>query len=202
VPVAAVLPELWKHLPENGTALTFDEAHALFRDGEVAMLVTWPSFVSNSLDADDSAIKGKWGMANFPGDGFPWLSLWQIFVPKTTEDKDVAWAWINAFAGPDNAKRNLVEHNIGSVWTATYEDAELKAANAHFWPALLNGFARAKNPPLSGEAQDFLTNTLQDIANGRVSPADGIAAVNEKWATIPVPDAMLTAAQGSGLQEQ
>jgi ABC-type glycerol-3-phosphate transport system substrate-binding protein len=200
VAAAAALPNLWKGLPPNGSALTFDEAHALFRDGKVAMTITWPSFITNSLDKDGSAVKGKWTMTAMPGEGFTWLSLWQLFVPKTTKDMDMAWAWIKAFAGPENAKRNLVEHNIGSVWTAVYDDPELKAKNAHFWPALLGGFARAKNPPLSGEAQDFLTNTLQDIANGRTTAEAGIKAVNEKWATIPVPAAMLVAAQGSGLQ--
>jgi hypothetical protein len=138
-------------------------------------------------------------MAPFPGEGFPWLSLWQLFLPKATKDKDTAWAWMKAFAGPENAKSNLVNHNIGSVWTAVYEDPGLKAKNAHFWPALLDGFKRAKNPPLSGESQDFLTNTLQDIANGRVKADDGIKAVNDKWATLAVPPALMTAAKGSGL---
>ncbi|WP_299743327.1 extracellular solute-binding protein [Devosia sp.] len=206
VPAATAAAEeiaaLWKYLPAKGTALTFDEAHQLFKDQKVAMTITYPSFITNSLDADDSPVKGHWGMAKFPGKGFPWLSLWQLFVPTATEDKDAAWAWIKAYAGPENAKRNLVEHNIGSVWSATYDDPELKAKNAHFWPALIAGFASAKNPPLSGEAQDLLTNTLQDIVNGRVSAADGIAAVESQWAAIPVPAAMLEAAAGSGLQEK
>lgn len=193
---------LWQYLPDNGTAMSFDEAHQVFKDQKSAILMTWPSFVSNALDADDSPVKGKWGMANFPGEGFTWLSLWQLFLPATTQDKDAAWAWIKAYSGPENAKRNLVEHNIGSVWKATYEDPELAAAHSHYWPALLAGFARAKNPPLSGEAQDLLTNTLQDIANGRTPAADGIAAVNTGWTSIPVPSALLEAAKGSGLQAQ
>lgn len=199
---AEEIAALWKHLPAKGTALTFDEAHQLFKDQKVAITITWPSFITNSLDADGSPVKGKWSMAKFPGPGFPWLSLWQLFVPTASKDKDADWAWIKAYAGPANAKRNLIEHNIGSVWSATYEDPELKARNAHFWPALLAGFAAAKNPPLSGEAQDALTNTLQDIVNGRVSPAEGIASINGKWATIPVPAAMITSAQGSDLQEK
>jgi ABC-type glycerol-3-phosphate transport system substrate-binding protein len=190
---------LWKHLPENGNAMSFDEAHQVFRDGGVAMLATWPSFVTNSLDADGSPVAGKWGMTAFPGDGFPWLSLWQMFVPTTTKDRAAAWAWIKAYAGPQNAKRNLVEHNIGSVWTATYDDAELAATRAHFWPALTAGFAKAKNPPLSGEAQDFLTNTLQEVANGRMDAAAAIASINQTWAGIPVPPALLEAAKGSDL---
>ncbi|OJX49734.1 MAG: hypothetical protein BGO81_19410 [Devosia sp. 66-22] len=206
VPAATAAAEeitaLWKYLPEKGTALTFDEAHQLFKDQQVAITVTYPSFITNSLDAEGSPVAGKWGMSQFPGQGFPWLSLWQLFIPSATEDKDAAWAWIKAYAGPENAKRNLVEHNIGSVWAATYEDPELKERNAHFWPALTAGFAAAKNPPLSGEAQDLLTNTLQDIVNGRVSAADGIGSVAAQWANIPVPPAMLEAAAGSDLQEK
>ncbi len=202
VKAAEELAALWQYLPEKGTAMTFDEAHQVFIDGDAAMLVTWPSFVTKQLDAEDSPLKGKWGMATFPGEGFTWLSLWQLFVPESTEDKDAAWAWAKAYAGPENATRNLVEHNIGSVWKATYEDEALAAERAHFWPALTAGFARAKNPPLSGEAQDFLTNTLQDVANGRTSPADGIASINAAWANIPVPSAMLEAAKGSGLQAE
>jgi ABC-type glycerol-3-phosphate transport system substrate-binding protein len=190
---------LWPFLPDNGTAMSFDEAHQVFKEGGAAILVTWPSFITNALDADDSPVKGKWSMATFPGGGFPWLSLWQLFVPVDTKDRAAAWTWIKAFAGPGNATRNLVDHNIGSVWTATYDDPTVAGARGHFLPALLAGFASAKNPPLSGEAQDFLTNTMQDIANGRTSAADGVAAINSTWAGIPVPPALLEAARGSGL---
>lgn len=192
------IAELWKYLPEKGTALTFDEAGQLFEDGKVAMLIDWPSFITGQLDSDKSGVKGKWSMAKFPGAGFPWLSLWQLFVPQTTKDKDAAWAWIKAYAGPDNAKTNLVKYNIGSVWSATYDDPDLKAKNAHYWPELIGGFSTAKNPPLSGEAQDDLTNTLQDIANGRVSAADGIASVNQKWASVQVPAPLAQAAAAAG----
>ncbi|MBW7922063.1 MAG: extracellular solute-binding protein [Rubellimicrobium sp.] len=197
--VAGEIAALWSFLPENGTAMSFDEAHAAFANGEAALLVTWPSFTIDTLDTDGVAAKGHWQLVNFPGDGFPWLSLWQLFVPAAVEDREAAWTWIKAFAGPEHATRNLIEHNFGSVWVSTYEDEALAAERAHFWPAQIEGFSRAKNPPLSGEAQDFLTNTLQEIANGRISAADGIAMVNETWGTLPVPPALLEAANGSGL---
>ena len=198
---AAILPKLWQHLPTGGKALSFDEAETLFAQGQAALLVDWPSFSTKMLDdPKKSKIVGKWGMAAFPGQGFPWLSLWQQFVPKSTQDKETAFAWIQAFAGEANAKKNLVENGINSVWLSTYDDPALKASHAHYWPTMIEGFSRAKNPPLSGEAQDFLTNTLVEIATGQTTPEAGIAKVNEKWATIPVPSALLTAAAGSGLQ--
>jgi ABC-type glycerol-3-phosphate transport system substrate-binding protein len=196
---AALLPRIWKDMPKNGAAMSFDEAGALFRDGKVAMLVDWPSFVSNSLDADGSAVKGKWQQVAFPGPGFPWLSLWQLFIPKTAPDADLAWAWIKTFAGPENARENYIRYNIDPVWLAVYDDPQLKAQHADQWPAMVAGFSRAKNPPLSGEVQDFLTNTLQDVANGRVDPAAAIARVNKAWAGMPVPAALLQSAKASGL---
>ena len=202
VAAAALLPKLWRFLPRNGAALSFDEAGALFRDGKAAMLIDWPSFVSNSLNADASAVHGHWRQVTYPGPGFPWLSLWQMFVPKTAADPALAWSWIKIFAGPEFAKQNFVQHNIGSVWLTVYDDPALKAQHANQWPAQVPDFSRAKNPPLSGESQDFLTNTLQDVANGRVSPEQGIRNVNEKWATLAVPPALLGAAKASGLAAQ
>ena len=203
VAAAEILPKLWAHLPEGGKALSFDEAETLFAQGQAALLVDWPSFSTKMLDDPaKSKVVGKWGMAAFPGAGFPWLSLWQQFVPKSTTDQATAFAWIQAFAGEANAKQNLVENGINSVWLSTYEDPALKASHTHYWPTMIAGFARAKNPPLSGEAQDFLTNTLVEIATSQTTAADGIAKVNEKWATIPVPPALLTAAAGSGLQSK
>ncbi len=198
---AALLPRLWKHLPPGGQALTFDEAERLFADGKAAMLVDWPSFSTKTLDDPaKSKIVGKWTMARFPGAGFPWLSLWQEFVPKSTQDKETAWAWIEAFAGEKNAKRNLVEHGINSVWLSTYQDPELAKKYQHYWPVMQEGFSRAKNPPLSGEAQDFLTNSLVEVATGQTDAKAAIEKVNTTWAGIPVPKALLGAAAGAGQQ--
>ena len=200
---AAILPDLWAHMPPDSAALTFDEAHQVFMDGGVAMLVTWPSFVSNALDdGSQSGVAGKWSQVGFPGDGFPWLSLWQQFIPNNAEDKEIAWEWIKEFTGEDNAKHHYTKHNINSVWLSTYEDDALAAQHTHQWPAMIEGFSRAKNPPLSGEAQDFLTNTLVEVATGQVSAAEAIERVNQKWATVPVPSALLEAATGAGLRAQ
>ncbi|MDQ0474390.1 ABC transporter substrate-binding protein [Labrys wisconsinensis] len=193
-----LLAELWKHLPKQGSAMSFDEANAAFRDGKAAMLVTWPSFANKFLDEDASPIKGHWHQVSFPGPGFPYLSQWQLFLVDSAPDKDLAWAWIKTFAGPENARQNYERFGIGSPWKALYEDPELKAAHAHDWPARLADLPRAQNPVLSGEALDFLNNTLQDIANGRVSPEDGVAAINAAWANFPVPPTLMETARSVG----
>lgn len=200
---AVIVGHIWDYLPDNGLALSFEEAAQIFMDGQSAMLATWPSFVSTALDnPETSGVYGKWSQVPFPGEGFPWLSLWQMFIPKATENKDAAFQWIQAYAGEANAKDWYVKYGIGSVWQSTYEDEELAAQHAHQWPALTGDFARAKNPPLSGEAQDFLAATLIEIATGQKSPEEGISAVNEKWQTVPVPPSILEVAAVAGFQAQ
>jgi hypothetical protein len=67
---------------------------------------------------------------------------------------------------------------------------------------MLDDFKRAKNPPLSGEAQDFLTNTLVEVATGQTAPENAIARVNDAWSAIPVPPALLEAAAGAGFKAE
>ena len=198
VATGKLIAELWKHLPKQGGAMSFDEANAAFRDGKTAMLVTWPSFANKFLDADDSPIKGHWHQVSFPGPGWPSLSQWQLFVPDSAPDKNLAWEWIKTFAGPENAKANYVNFGIGSPWKVLYDDPELKKQHAHDWPAKLADLPRAQNPVLSGEALDFLNNTMQDIANGRVTPDAGIASINTAWANFQVPQTLLETAKTVG----
>ncbi|HVO44054.1 MAG TPA: extracellular solute-binding protein [Aggregatilineales bacterium] len=203
VAVAKLLPDLWKYLPPNGAALSFDEAEQLFADGKAAMLVDWPSFSSKKLDdKTTSKVAGHWSQVNFPGAGFPWLSLWQQFIPANAKSKDISWKWISTFAGEAQAKDNYVTYGINSVWLSTYQDTDLAAAHAHQWPAMLEGFKRAKNPPLSGEAQDFLTNTMVQVATGQVTADAAIDQINAKWATLAVPASTLEVAVGAGMQEK
>jgi ABC-type glycerol-3-phosphate transport system substrate-binding protein len=202
VATGKLIAELWKHLPKQGNAMSFDEANAAFRDGKAAMLVTWPSFANAFLDADGSPIKGHWHQVSFPGPGFPQLSQWQLFMVDSAPDKDLAWEWMKTFAGPQAAKTNYEKFGIGSPWQALYDDADLKAKHQHDWPAKLADLPRAQNLVLTGEALDFLNNTLQDIANGRTSPEDGVAAINAAWANFAVPQTLADVAVKVGAVEK
>ena len=203
VAAAKLLPQLFAHLPDGGQALSFDQSLTLFADGRAAFLVDWPSFVTDALDDPArSKVSGHWRQLPFPGPGFPRLSLWQEFIPRATADKDAAWAWIKTFAGPDHARSNYVLHNINPVWRAVYDDPELKRRHAHHWPAMLLDFARARNPPLSAEAEDILAGALAEAATGRAAPEAAIAKVNQAWSALPVPPALLEAATGAGFKAQ
>jgi len=64
-------------------------------ESEAAIPTNWPI----------ARIVGRWGIAAFPGQGFPWLSLWQQFVPKSTQDLGFA-------DFPDSLHPLVLEHPI------------------------------------------------------------------------------------------
>jgi ABC-type glycerol-3-phosphate transport system substrate-binding protein len=123
-----------------------------------------------------------------------------MFIPTASDNKDAAWEWIKAYTSEANARRWFETYGIGSVYVSTYENPELLKKHGHDFPGALANFKRAKNPPLSGEAQDFLASTIGEVLTGQIEPAAAIAKVNEKWATITVPSALLEAAEASGLK--
>lgn len=198
-----VMQEMLPYAPDNALALSIDEANAVFLDGKAAMLIGWPSFVRAAADdPNQSKVVGNWAQMEFPGQGFPWLSLWQMFIPASSDQKDAAWEWIREYTSEANAKRWFEEYGIGSVYVSTYEDPELLEMHGHDFPAALANFKRAKNPPLSGEAQDFLASTIGEVLTDQIEPEAAIEQVNAKWATITVPEALLEAAAASGLEAE
>lgn len=184
---------------EKSLASTIDEANAVFLDGKAAVLIGWPSFVRAAADdPTKSQVAGKWAQMEFPGPGFPWLSLWNIFMNASSKNKDAAWEWIKAYTGQDASTKFLKEYGIGSVYTATYQDPDVVAKHGHDLPVAMKNFARALNPALSGEAQDFLAATLGEVVTGQTSAEDAVKKVNDKWATLTVPAAILEMGQRTG----
>jgi multiple sugar transport system substrate-binding protein len=191
-----------KQGPSNITGLSIDEANALFLQGKVAMMEGWPSFiVAAAIDPKQSRVVGKWGVAAYPSGGFPWLSLWQLFIPKDASNPSAGWKWIEAYTSPANSTTFFLKYGIGSDYSATYNDprAIQKYGKAYLSGEMAN-IAHAKNPPLSGEAQDGLAQTLGDIFTGRTTVQHGLQTLNNKWASLTVPKALLESARRNGFQ--
>ena len=193
-----------KQGPSNITGLSIDQANALFLQGKVAMMEGWPSFIAAAAsDPKQSKVVDKWGVAPYPRPGFPWLSLWQLFIPSSSSNKDAAWKWIETYTNQQNSTTFFLKYGIGSGYTATYKDPRaVKRFGRPFLAGEQKNIARAKNPPLSGEAQDAFSQTLGDVFTGRTSPDKAVQQVNSKWSSVTVPKALLQAAQRNGFQQK
>lgn len=191
-----------KQGPSNITGLSIDEANALFLQGKVAMMEGWPSFIAAAaIDPKQSRVVGKWGVAAYPSHGFPMLSLWQLYIPKDSPNASTGWKWIETYTSLQNSTQFFLKYGIGSDYSATYNDPQVikKYGKAYLSGEQAN-IARAKNPPLSGEAQDDLAQALGDVFTGRTRASQAVQDVNNKWASLTVPKALLQAAQRNGFQ--
>jgi multiple sugar transport system substrate-binding protein len=182
--------------PEDVTALSIDEANTLFTDGNAAVLYGWPSFVLTAADDPESSqIVGKWQVGADPQPGFVWLSLWQMYMDKCTEDADTAWKWMSFWTEPENDMALFTKYGVNPVLQSTYQDQELLKEYSHYLPGEQKNVGRAMNPPLSGEAQDFLASTLGEVFAGKTSAEEAVRSVNQEWAGLDVPDPLREAAQ-------
>mgnify|MGYP000123672379 CR=1 FL=1 len=193
--------KLLEYAPPGVLGLSIDEANAVFLQGKAAMVECWPSFIRAAAnDPARSNIVGKWAILPYPKVGFPWLSMWEMFISRYSKDKDAAWEWIKFYTREKNAKYFFTKYGIGSAYTSTYQDPELLKKYGHDFPGILANLKRAKNPPLTGEAQDFLASTISQVLVGEITPEKAVENINTKWASLEVPKPLIEMAENSGLK--
>jgi ABC-type glycerol-3-phosphate transport system substrate-binding protein len=193
--------KLMSYAPNNSTSLSIDAANSQFTNGKAAVLYGYPSFVRQQADAS-KPIAGKWAVVPDPQPGFVWLSLWQLYMTDCTKDTAAAWKWMTYFSSPANDKKLFTKYGVDPSFKSSYSDPQLLKQHANFLTGEAANLSRAKNPPLSGEAQDFLASTLGDVFTGKSSPQQAVAQINQKWATLAVPKPLLAEAKQTGLASQ
>ncbi len=73
-----------------------------FVNGETAMLITYPSFLSNSMDLRKNSLTGEIGYNHIPG-RTPILGGWSFGMNAASRKKDAAFAFLNWAVREDNA---------------------------------------------------------------------------------------------------
>lgn len=197
------LQSLLAYNPEGVLGFDFNAGNATFLNGKAATMVGWPSFIRADADnPEKSQVVGKWAMANFPGPGFPMVSAWNMFIAQTSQNPDAAWEWIKAYANPENGTKWMAEYGIGSPFKATYEDPQLVAEFAHFYPQQSANLNKAKSLPWTFAAFEAFFRNEGDFHQGKVTAEEMLDNVQQAWDEIPVPPALVQLAAAQGLQEQ
>ena len=179
--------------------LSIDDANARFLDGKALIMFGWPSFVTAACqDPDKSKVVDKWALGKAFTQGRPWLSLWQMYISKYSKSPDASFKWVMALINEKNDYNFLKKYGIGPVFKSTYNNKEMLAANVSYLEAQAKNLSMAFNPPLSGESQDYFASVLGEFSLGKLTAAEVVKKVNEKWATLAVPPALLEAAQITG----
>jgi ABC-type glycerol-3-phosphate transport system substrate-binding protein len=193
--------KLLTYASKNATGQSIDAANQQFTSGKAAVLYGWPSFIRQQADSSSSPVAGKWAVMPDPRPGLVWLSLWQLYMTKCTQNVQAAWKWMTTFSSPSTDKTMFTEYGVNPSFKSTYNNPQLAKANANYFPAEKANLAVAKNPPLSGQAQDFLASSIGNMITGKVTPQQVVSSVNSNWANVKVPSSLLKEGRQDGLAQ-
>jgi multiple sugar transport system substrate-binding protein len=195
--------QLMSYAPSDATGLSINAADDLFVNGKAAVLYGWPSFIRLQADNPaESKIAGHWEVGTDPSGGMIWLSLWQMYMTKCTSDQALAWKWMTTFSSPKTDELLFTKYDVNPSFKATYANPVLAKQNANYFPGEEANLPRAKNPPLTGEAQDFLASTIGSMLTSKLTPQAAVSSINSEWAHDPVPPALLSEGATDGLVQK
>jgi sorbitol/mannitol transport system substrate-binding protein len=184
---------------------SFNECLAQYQDGRVAMWYD-ATVAAGSLEASDSAVRGKNGYALAPvkkTKASGWLWTWALAVPRESPDPATAWKYISWATGPSYIK--AAGSRISGGWAAippgtrfsTYKIRQYKRAAKAFAAITLAAMKAApiknpgttKRPGVPGvqyvgipEFQDVgnqCTEQFSSVIAGRTSIDDALDACQE-----------------------
>ena len=194
--------KLLTYAPPNAAGQSIDAANQQFTSGKAAVLYGWPSFIRQQADASKSPVAGKWAVMPDPRPGLVWLSLWQMYMTSCTQNVQDAWKWMTTYSSPSTDETMFTKYGVNPAFKATYANPQLAQQNANYFPAEQANLAVAENPPLTGQAQDFLASSIGNMITGKTSPQQVVNAVNTNWATLSVPSSLLKEGRQDGLAQR
>lgn len=102
-----------------------DECNEAFLRGDAAVCEGWPTLglVQAADDPEQSNICGKWALSAVPYDktGITNLSAWDVSIPESSQNKELAWEWIKMYTSFENQVRFYNDFGILSPREAFWE---------------------------------------------------------------------------------
>lgn len=161
--------------PPAVTGFIEEDARRWWQSGDAAFMRNWP-YVYSMAQADDSPVKGKFGVAPLPGDtaeqSAATLGGWQLAVSKYSEHPEVA-AEITLFMTSQKIqKMRAIKGAYNPTIASLYKDPEVLAAVPFFgrlYDVFVNAVARpsSQTAPKYSQVSDFIFNGVHDILTGK-----------------------------------
>lgn len=183
--------------PDGVLAYKEEEARGVWQTGNAVFMRNWP-YAYRLGEADDSAVKGKFGVATLPTGGGHDVSAatlggWNIAVSKYSQRQDAAISLAMYLAGPEAQKtRSLLGSRLPTI-VSLYEDADIAAA-APIIPQWKDVFLQAvprPSAPTKGNYNEVSSKFWSAVHN--TLSGDGTAAEN-----LELLELELTDLKGSG----
>lgn len=163
-----------------GLAAWSAEWNAAFKNGKFATLAC-PAWMQGYIQGQAPATKGKWAVADIPGDGGNWGGSF-LTIPKQGKNVQAAWDFINWATAPEQAL--TIFKNVGNLpaQPAIFTDPAFTGFKSAFFSNQPTGVIFAKTAAdlqpqylgkKSGVVRTAVEAELSKVQNGQESAADG-----------------------------
>jgi ABC-type glycerol-3-phosphate transport system substrate-binding protein len=179
-----------KYSAPGSEGFCFDEAVAVMTQGKAYSIITFNNLYATINNPETSAAGGKVGIAGVPGGGL--MGAWGWGIPKSSADKDGAWAFINWVESYDVAKRRAIMGNA-MTQTALFTDPDVVAARPEA-PSLEPLVAEANAFPVFTYTVEFVEAVGREFnlaASGQKDPKEAAEAAQEAFAELLRKDGLI-----------
>lgn len=181
--------EMYMKLKETGPkgVETFDsdQIATSLTQGQVAMTIAWPSWVSEVDNKENSNVVGKVNFSAVPSqesDATAMIGNWLLGIPRTSQNADAAAAFLEWVTSAETQKEMTTLGAGAPTRVSVYEDPELVEQYRHFpaqLEALQNSVARPRTSKWS-KMEDSWGMYLSQILAGQLDIKEGLDKANEE----------------------
>jgi len=169
--------------PDGVLAYQEEEARGLWQTGNAVFMRNWP-YAYGLGNADDSAVKGLFGVAPLPTGGgndtsAATLGGWNVAVSKYSENQEAAISLALYLAGAEAQKQRAInESNLPTI-IALYDDADIAAAQPiipQWKDVFLQAVPRPSAPTLGSynQVSSLFWSAAHDVLSGNASAAEAL----------------------------
>ena len=160
-----------------------EESIKAFVDGKAAVCETWPTLglVQVADDEEQSKVAGKWALDTIPYDktGTTLLSAWDVSIPASSKNKELAWEWIKMYTNAENQKQFYDEYGILSPRKAFWEMDGIKGTYMDTVRAALDTANMWWRIPASTEVDTILNTVISGYMSGQIDLEDAVKKMED-----------------------
>ncbi|BAS28173.1 ABC transporter substrate-binding protein [Limnochorda pilosa] len=178
------LKELTAYAPQGILSYDNPDVAIAFVNGDAAMAETWPSLTLGMAgNPEQSAVVGKFAIAPVPG-GSGEMSTWHLSIPKTSRNKDVAWAFIQFMTSTENQLRYQRELGVNPVRFSAWDVLVQEKPELAGIPAALDtAWAFPRIPQWPQMYEDAIVQLSRAMA-GQVSSETAVHNIATSWTNL------------------
>ncbi|MDI6605436.1 MAG: ABC transporter substrate-binding protein [Thermoanaerobacteraceae bacterium] len=177
--------KLKKYSPKGVETFDTDQIANALTQGQVAMTIAWPAWVSKVDNPQSSKVVGKINFSVVPGqvkDSAAMIGNWLLGLPSTSNNKEEAVKFLQWVTSKEVQKEMALKFGVPPTRKSLYSDKEL-VDKYRYYPtqldALEHSVARPRSPYWS-QIEDVWGLYLSQIVSGQIGIKEGLDKANSE----------------------